>query len=128
VAETNLTALREELLRRRRRITESTQRAAAEIDAMRAADRAPEFEEGAQREHEQYTLARLTETQRREVDQIDAAIARIEAGEYGVCQDCGQEIDPRRLAAVPYALLCTECASRAEQRTSPLPSQQPPTL
>lgn len=128
MADSNLSALREELLRRRHRVTESTGRAAAEIEAMRAAERSPEFEEDAQREHEQYTLSRLNETQSREVDQIDAAIARIDAGQYGICDECGQDIDPRRLAAVPYAVLCAECADRAEQRIRPLPSQQPPSM
>jgi DnaK suppressor protein len=121
-------ARKDALHRRRRQILETTRRADAEIDALRAAERDPEFEEGAQSEHEQFTLARLSETQRRELVQIDAALARIEAGEYGICRDCGQDIDPRRLAAVPYALLCTECASRSEQRIPGAVAQEPPTL
>jgi DnaK suppressor protein len=120
-------ARKDALQRRRRQILETTRRADAEIDALRAAERDPEFEEGAQSEHEQFTLARLSETQRRELLQIDAALARIDAGEYGICRDCGQDIDPRRLAAVPYALLCTECASRSE-RTPGTVAQEPPTL
>lgn len=105
--------LRNELQRRRRAILETSRRADAELEALRAAERDPEFEEGAQSEHEQYTLARMSETQRREIAHIDAAIARIDAGEYGICRDCDAEIDPRRLAALPYALLCTECAQSA---------------
>ncbi|HET8541944.1 MAG TPA: TraR/DksA C4-type zinc finger protein [Anaeromyxobacter sp.] len=108
-------AIRADLQRRRRAILQTTQRAAAELDALRAAERDPEFEEGAQTEHEAFTLARLGETQRREITQIDAALARLEAGEYGVCTDCDQDIDPRRLKALPYALLCTECATRRER-------------
>lgn len=122
--------LKAELQRRRRVILETTRRADAEIDALRAAERDPEFEEGAQSEHEQFTLARLSEAQRREVVQIDAALARIEAGEYGTCRDCDQEIDPRRLAALPHAVLCTECAAHGEQRRPPggVVAQEPPTL
>jgi DnaK suppressor protein len=127
VSENTLDALRADLQRRRRVILETSRRADAEIDALRSAERDPEFEEGAQSEHEQFTLARLSETQRREILQIDAAIARIDAGEYGVCRDCEQEIDPRRLAAVPYALLCTECAARRE-RTPGAIVEEPPTL
>ncbi len=122
----NFETLRSELQRRRRLILETTRRAHAELDALRSAERDPEFEEGAQSEHEQYTLSRLTETQRREIAQIDAALARVEAGEYGVCRDCGQEIDPRRLDALPYALLCTECASHRER--TPVVTEEPPTL
>jgi DnaK suppressor protein len=115
VSEKTAETQKAELQRRRRVILETSRRADAEIEALRAAERDPEFEEGAQSEHEQFTLSRLTETQRHEILQIDAALARIEAGEYGVCRDCGGEIDPRRLQALPYAVLCTECASHRER-------------
>ncbi len=123
----DLRALREELQRRRRSLLDTVRRAAAELDALRAAERDPEFEEGAQSEHEQFTLARLSENQRRELAMIDAAIARIDEGEYGACIDCGLDIDPRRLAALPYALLCTECAQGRERRGAVL-QQEPPAV
>jgi DnaK suppressor protein len=120
--------LRTELQQRRRVILETVRRADAELDALRSAERDPEFEEGAQAEHEAFTLSRLSENQRREIQQIDAALARVDAGEYGVCRDCGQEIDPRRLKALPYALLCTECAARNERENAGPAAQPPPTL
>ncbi len=112
---TNGDTVRAELQKRRRAILETARRADAELDALRSAERDPEFEEGAQTEHEAFTLSRLGEAQRRELQQIDAAIARLDAGEYGLCADCDQEIDPRRLKALPYALLCAECATRRER-------------
>lgn len=118
---------RAELQRRRAVILETARRADAELEALRAAERDPEFEEGAQTEHEAFTLARLGETQRREIQQIDAALSRFEAGEYGICRDCGQEIDPRRLVALPYALLCTECATRSERKPGAV-VEEPPTV
>ncbi len=125
--DSELRTLREELHRRRRALLQTVRRAAAELDALRAAERDPEFEEGAQSEHEQFTLARLSENQRRELMLIDAALARVDEGVYGTCIDCDQEIDPRRLAALPYALLCTECAQRRERRPA-FVQQEPPTL
>ena len=125
MSDRNVDAVRTALQRRRRQILETSRRAAAELEALRGAERDPEFEEGAQSEHEQYTLSRLGEAQRRELATIDAAIARVEAGEYGVCRDCGQEIDPRRLVALPYALTCTECAQQRERGTMAV---EPPTL
>ena len=110
--------LRDQLLRRRRTILETAERAAVELEALRGAERDPEFEEGAQREHEQYTLALLGEAQRKQVAMIDAALARIESGEYGVCYDCETEIDPKRLRVLPFALLCTDCATRRERGTA----------
>ncbi len=120
--------IRSDLQKRRRAILQTTERASAELDALRAAERDPEFEEGAQTEHEAFTLSRLNETQRREIVQIDAAIARLDAGEYGICSDCGQEIDPRRLKALPYALLCTECATRRERAPGGVAVGEPPSL
>ncbi len=111
----DLDKVREELQRRRRTILETVRRERAELEGLRAAERDPEFEEGAQSEHEQYTLASLSVSQRREVAAITAALSRIDAGEYGICADCEQEIDPRRLAALPPALLCADCARRREQ-------------
>jgi DnaK suppressor protein len=111
--------VRQELLRRRNTILETARRAQLELDALRGAERDPEFEEGAQSEHEQYTLSVLGEAQRRQVAIIDAALARIDRGEYGVCGDCETEIDPRRLTALPFALFCTECAARRERGLAP---------
>lgn len=45
-----------------------------------------------------------------EVAQIDAALARLDRGLYGICSRCQGGIDPRRLAAVPYAVTCVQCA------------------
>jgi DnaK suppressor protein len=112
-----LDKLRTELLRRRRTIIETAERAQGELEALRGAERDPEFEEGAQNEHEQYTLTLLGEAQRKQVAMIDAALARIAQGEYGICVDCGTEIDPKRLQVLPFALLCTDCATRRERGT-----------
>ena len=113
--ERDLERVKQDLLRRRRTILETVHRARMELEALRAAERDPEMEEGAQSEHEQYTLFRLSDAQRGEVVEIDAALVRIGQGEFGTCLDCEQEIDPRRLAALPTALLCTDCARRREQ-------------
>ena len=43
------------------------------------------------------------------VQEIDLAVARIDAGTYGTCARCGKEIPEERLEAVPYATLCVEC-------------------
>jgi len=41
---------------------------------------------------------------------IDAALARIKEGNYGVCARCGEEIPEKRLAALPYVTTCVSCA------------------
>jgi DnaK suppressor protein len=107
--------LRAELLNRRAAIIQTASHAQSELEALRGAERDPEFEEGAQSELEQYTLSLLGEVQRREISMIDAALSRIASSDYGVCVDCETEIDPRRLAVLPFALLCTDCATRRER-------------
>ena len=49
------------------------------------------------------------------LDQIEAAIARVEDGSYDRCEKCGEQIPETRLDAIPYAAECVRCASRAEQ-------------
>ncbi len=53
------------------------------------------------------------ETERRrsqEIRRIDAALARLEADEFGDCLRCGEEIEPARLQLDPAAPLCFDCA------------------
>jgi DnaK suppressor protein len=52
----------------------------------------------------------------RELQRIAAALRRLENGEYGDCQDCGEAIDVRRLEMDPAATLCIRCATAREQR------------
>ena len=47
---------------------------------------------------------------------IDAALARIEQGRYGLCLKCGKHIPQARLEAIPYAFMCIECKSSDERR------------
>lgn len=51
----------------------------------------------------------LEENAEQLVREIDLAIGRIDAGTYGTCSRCGQEIPRERLDAVPYAVLCVSC-------------------
>ena len=56
-------------------------------------------------------MAQASERQRREqIVRIEAALGRLEAGEYGYCVDCGEDIAPRRLEVDPSAAFCIRCA------------------
>ncbi|MFC2037986.1 TraR/DksA family transcriptional regulator [Chloroflexota bacterium] len=46
--------------------------------------------------------------------QITDALGRFEQGSYGTCEQCGVEIDPARLKALPYATLCLRCQQRQQ--------------
>lgn len=50
---------------------------------------------------------------RMERERVSEAIARIDKGEYGICELCGEPIKVERLKAVPYTSMCVKCASQA---------------
>jgi DnaK suppressor protein len=49
------------------------------------------------------------------MQQVDAALRRIEEGDYGYCLDCGEEIARERLEFDPASPLCIQCASARER-------------
>lgn len=57
----------------------------------------------------------LARSERSVYDEIEAALDRIEAGTFGICERCGREISPVRLDAVPYTSWCIDCATELEQ-------------
>jgi RNA polymerase-binding protein DksA len=58
--------------------------------------------------------AGLEEGAQHTLEEVDAALARIDAGTYGICEACGKPIGPDRLAAIPWARLCIDDQRRAE--------------
>lgn len=57
--------------------------------------------------------AMALETERRreiELRRIESALVRVEAGEYGYCLTCGEEIGPKRLELDPATPVCIDCA------------------
>jgi len=53
--------------------------------------------------------ARTLERDAKKLVQIDAALQRIDDGEFGICFDCVEAISAKRLAAVPWAGYCLHC-------------------
>lgn len=49
-----------------------------------------------------------------EIVKIDAALERIERGDYGVCASCGGDISAERLDVLPYTPMCKTCAANAK--------------
>ncbi len=45
---------------------------------------------------------------------IEAALKRLDAGDYGFCRDCEESINPKRLEFDPTALRCIDCESKRE--------------
>lgn len=111
-----LEAIRRLLIQKRHRLLSSQKAASVEADELTQL-RESEYEETAQVELAQFTLSHLVEAQRKEVEQIDAALQRLEAGVFGICIDCGANIPKERLMALPMALRCEEDASQRERES-----------
>jgi DnaK suppressor protein len=58
----------------------------------------------------------LAQNARDLLEQAERALARMDAGTYGVCESCGQPIGKARLQAFPRATLCVPCKQREERR------------
>ncbi len=73
---------------------------------------------GSDSSEQELTLS-LLGSDKNALDQIEAAIVRIEDGSYGRCEECGGKIPRSRLEAIPYAAQCVQCASHREGNHRP---------
>jgi DnaK suppressor protein len=70
------------------------------------------FADAAQTTSERAKILSLAEGLRQRLDDLHAALQRVERGTYGTCESCGQPIGPERLEAIPTARLCISCKQR----------------
>jgi len=66
------------------------------------------------------TLA-LIQTLERKLDSINHALHMARNGTYGICESCGERIDPARLEILPEATLCLDCQRKKERRNKRRP-------
>lgn len=103
----NLTKMRQDLL--------------DEVQAKYAASReigesnVPDLADVSSNAYSREMLLNLSEAHHRQMQDIDAALARLETGEYGVCAECGEEISPRRMEVRPFSRYCIDCKTDIEK-------------
>jgi DnaK suppressor protein len=102
-------ALREQLRRRAAELRERAHRADADLRHQSDPLSADFAEQVTQRENDD-VLGAISDSASAELEQIEAALRRLDSGHYGTCVVCGEPIEPQRLAAVPYAPRCRGCA------------------
>ena len=68
---------------------------------------------GTENYDQEFTLG-LIENEQATLDQVQTALARIEAGTFGRCDECGEPIAKPRLQALPYTKHCIQCARKLE--------------
>ena len=57
----------------------------------------------------------LQDREKQPLEAIEEALQRIETGEYGFCDECGDQIDQKRLMVMPLAQLCITCQQNEER-------------
>ena len=67
------------------------------------------------RNYSKTVMLAVSENESRQLALIDDALLRIEDEEYGPCQNCEKAINPKRLAAIPWARYCIECQELVEK-------------
>lgn len=67
------------------------------------------FADAAQSTAERAKVLSLAEGLRQRLESLTEALERVEEGKYGLCERCGDEINPERLEAVPAARFCMPC-------------------
>jgi len=91
------------------RLSELTSRV-AEIDNELRKPLSADSEDQATDLENQDALGGIEYSGLQEIQQIKEALERIANGTYGVCVECGTDIDPKRLRALPNATRCISCA------------------
>lgn len=107
------------LLSREKRLLEMAQglrRTDEELSADLPADR---LDRAANLE-QQEIVDGLRSVEVRELREIGAALQRLDAGTYGVCESCGEPVDALRLHALPATRTCTQCMGSGRRQTSSL--------
>jgi DnaK suppressor protein len=112
----NTERFRELLLDERRRVTESIEHLHSENSGSLAdEDPSTGLADTATTTLDRELDYSLEENAGRVLQEIDAALARIEEGTFGTCERCGEPIAEERLEAMPYATKCIDC-KRLEER------------
>jgi DnaK suppressor protein len=60
-------------------------------------------------------LLRIRDRERKLITKIDRTLEKIEEGKFGLCEECGEDIEFKRLEARPVATLCVECKTLQEE-------------
>lgn len=107
-AEQKLSQRKQDLLR----LWKSNVTAGQEATEQRPAD----WPDLAQQREGTDVLEHLTERERLELEDIDAAMDRLRKGTFGACERCGGPIGRQRLRALPQARFCILCEDQVERR------------
>ena len=123
---TDLNQLRQRLQRERKRLIEELEQLKGSIrqaSGQRDRNLAGKWDESGMESSEADRCLALQTRVRESLTEVERALHKLEDGSYGLCDNCGQQIDPARLEALPQANLCLSCkahqAKNAKGRSPP---------
>jgi len=112
--EEQLQEIKTRLLQMREEVLAESQRAYAASQSL-GKDGVPDIGDMSSNSYNQEVLMNLSEAQRAQVRDIDAALERMEQGVYGLCLRCEEEIPSRRMEVRPFSRYCVDCKSEVEK-------------
>jgi len=96
------------------RVDELLSEAGKAVEIMDEDANFPDPSDRATMESNRNSMLRMRDRERKLIFKIQEALQRLQEGEYGVCEECGEEIAIERLKARPVTTLCIECKSSQE--------------
>lgn len=110
--EKNIQRIKMKLLKQRESLLNEAESALNELPGQMIF---PDLGDQASAETDRSFMLRLRSREQRLLKKIDEAIERIDEGTFGICDDCGEEIDIKRLEARPVTTMCIECKTLQEE-------------
>jgi DnaK suppressor protein len=96
------------------RVKELRSEAGKTVEDMDEDENFPDPTDRASMESNRNSILRIRDRERKLIFKIQEALQRLNNGEYGICEECGENIGIERLKARPVTTLCIECKSNQE--------------
>jgi len=112
---TGFNLLRSRLESEKKRLTEELEQLKADVRPAEERREGSPFGKREEEATETFELEKRLALEKRLVDQlaeVEHALHKFEDETYGLCDSCGQPIDPDRLEALPHASLCMDCKAK----------------
>ncbi|MBC7900064.1 MAG: TraR/DksA family transcriptional regulator [Saprospiraceae bacterium] len=111
MSKSNLNEVKERLLAERDLLIEKLKGNDLSVDDSET----PDPVDLAVRNYSKNVMLAVSENESKQLALVDEALLRVSDEEYGLCQNCENEIQPKRLAAIPWARYCLSCQELVEK-------------
>ena len=116
ISKEDLEEIKNDLLTQRANILKEGGKTLENGGLAQAADDLSDFADLSSSESDRDFLLRLRDRDRKLLNKIDLALENIQKGIFGICDNCGNEINIRRLKARPVVTLCITCKNEQEEQ------------